>query len=407
MIKIILNNALALLVFFVTAVSCSKSSGLEEPKEVSVTSITITQESVELQVGETIQLTATVQPSNATNKTITWTSSNQSVATVANGLLTAVGEGTATIIAFSGSKSATCLVTVKAKPIEVWSIELNKKTLALYVGSWEVLTAKVKPDKASCITVTWISSDDKTAAVDANGKVTAIKDGTAIVTAKAGDKSVTCNVTVKEDPGFVDLGLSVKWSTRNLGASLSSDYGDYFAWGETEPYYAPGYAQSTTPVWKSGKTSGYSLSSYKWCKGTYETFTKYNNSSSNGTVDNKTVLETSDDAAHVILGDNWRIPTDSEWSELRTNCTWITTTLNGVNGRLVTSKINGASIFLPAAGYRSYTNLSDVGSSGVYWSSSLYIEDSACSWAVYLESGKVTRDYAARFGGFSIRPIKK
>ena len=137
---------------------------------------------------------------------------------------------------------------------------------------------------------------------------------------------------------YVDLGLSVKWATCNVGASKPEEYGDYFAWGETQP------------------KNTYDWSTYKWCNGSYDTQTKYCTKSSYGTVDNKTQLELSDDAARANWGGSWRMPTDAEMTELREQCTWTWTTQNGVYGYKVTSKKSGytnKSIFLPAAGYRS------------------------------------------------------
>ena len=113
-----------------------------------------------------------------------------------NGKVTAVKAGTATITAKAGDKSATCAVTVKAKVISVTSVELSKTELKLKEGESETLTATVKPDDASNKTVTWSTSDATVATVDSNGKVTAVKYGTATITAKAGEKSATCAVSV-------------------------------------------------------------------------------------------------------------------------------------------------------------------------------------------------------------------
>ena len=151
---------------------------------------------------------------------------------------------------------------------------------------------------------------------------------------------------------YVDLGLSVKWATCNVGASTPEEYGDYFALGETQP------------------KDYYDWSTYKWCNGSYNSQTKYCTNSSYGTVDNKTTLELSDDAARANWGGSWRMPTDAEITELREQCTWTWTSQNDVNGYKVTSKSNGNSIFLPAAGYRS-SSLYDAGRCGYYWSSSL------------------------------------
>ena len=199
--------------------------------------------------------------------------------------------------------------------------------------------------------------------------------------------------------GYVDLGLpsGLKWATCNVGATKPEEYGDYYAWGETET-----------------KTT-YNWSTYKWCEnkkistsGYPLDFTKYNTSSSYGTVDNKTTLELEDDAARANWGGTWRMPTDDEWTELLENCTrtW-TSDYNGtgVAGRIVTSKINGNSIFLPAAGSRNDEDLGDAGYYGRYWSSSLITVFPDEAWHVSFSSDYVNRDYFYRGGGLSVRPV--
>jgi hypothetical protein len=173
----------------------------------------------------------------------------------------------------------------------------------------------------------------------------------------------------------VDLGLSVKWATFNLGATTPEEYGDYFAWGETEP------------------KSNYSWSTYSYSTSYNGPFSKYNTLSSYGTVDNKTVLDPEDDAAHMLLGGNWRMPTDEEWTELRTQCTWTWTDNyngTGIAGRIITSNKTGytdKSIFLPAAGDRVDANLKKVGAGGYYWSSSLTTDCPYNAWYVGFYSG--------------------
>ena len=186
---------------------------------------------------------------------------------------------------------------------------------------------------------------------------------------------------------YVDLGLSVKWATCNVGASKPEDYGDYFAWGET-----------------TAKTT-YSWSTYKYCNGSYNTLTKYNNSSSYGSVDNKTVLDKEDDAAAVNWGGAWRMPTKAEQDELREQCTWTWTTQNGVNGYKVTSKSNGNSIFLPAAGDRSNSDLDYAGSYGYYWSSSLYTGHPDYAYDLRFYSDNVDWSDSSRYYGQSVRPV--
>lgn len=178
----------------------------EVPTTVEVASVALDKTTASIEVGKTITLTATVLPTNATNKTVTWTSSDTSIATVSNGTVTGVKAGTATITASAGTKSATCTVTVKTvsggnttdddnKTVEVTSITLNKTTDALKVGDTLNLTATVAPTDATNKTVIWKSSDTNIATVT-NGVVKAIKEGTVIITASAGSKSTTCKITI-------------------------------------------------------------------------------------------------------------------------------------------------------------------------------------------------------------------
>jgi len=186
---------------------------------------------------------------------------------------------------------------------------------------------------------------------------------------------------------YVNLGLSVKWATCNVGASSPEEYGDYFAWGEVEP------------------KSIYDFSTYKYCNGSETTLTKYNYSSSYGTVDNKTTLELSDDAARANWGGSWRMPTDAELTELREQCTWTWTSQNGVNGYKATSKSNGNSIFLPAAGYRGGSSSGGAGSNGSYWSSSLGTGRPSYAYGLLFYSDNVLRYYDFRYYGQSVRPV--
>jgi len=187
----------------------------------------------------------------------------------------------------------------------------------------------------------------------------------------------------------VDLGLSVKWANKNVGASKSEDYGYYFAWGETAP-----------------KTT-YDFSTYTLCNGTSTTMTKYCTRSTYGKVDNKTTLELTDDAARANWGGTWRMPTIDELSELNTKCTWSWSTQNGVNGYLVTGP-NGNCIFLPVAGYRDGTKISQVGSNGYYWSSSLNDPISYRAHYFFIDNDtRGARSGGGRCVGYSIRPVTK
>ena len=185
---------------------------------------------------------------------------------------------------------------------------------------------------------------------------------------------------------YVDLGLSVKWATCNVGATKPEEYGNYYAWGETSP-----------------KTT-YDYSTYKWCNGSYDTMTKYCTDSDYGTVDNKTVLDPEDDAAAVNMGGSWRMPTAEEQKELIDECTWTWTTLNGVNGYNVEGS-NGNSIFLPAAGCRYDGDLLDAGSLGYYWSSSLGTGDSDGAYNLHFSSVDVVWNDYDRSSGRSVRGV--
>ena len=187
---------------------------------------------------------------------------------------------------------------------------------------------------------------------------------------------------------YVDLGLpsGIKWATCNVGATSPEEYGGYYAWGETE------------------EKDDYSWSTYKWCNGSETSMTKYCNHSEYGTIDNKTTLESEDDVAHVKWGGEWRMPTFDEQKELLRNCTWTWTTQNGVNGYKVTSKSNGNSIFLPAAGFRYGTATYYRGSYGYYWSLLLY-SDGSYAYDLYFDSGSYVWDSGRRFRGQSVRPV--
>ncbi len=184
----------------------------------------------------------------------------------------------------------------------------------------------------------------------------------------------------------VDLGLSVKWATCNVGATAPERAGGYYAWGETV------------------EKRNYDWSTYKWCKGSSNTLTKYCTDSSYGTVDNKTVLDPEDDVAHVKWGGSWRMPTKAELDELRTKCTWTWTTRNGVKGYKVTGP-SGKSIFLPITGYRYGTSVCNRTRSGIYWPSSLTSDDSNYAHCLYFDDEYYDGLSYNRHYGHSVRPV--
>ncbi len=185
---------------------------------------------------------------------------------------------------------------------------------------------------------------------------------------------------------WVDLGLSVKWATMNIGASSPEDYGNYYAWGET-----------TTK-------STYDWLTYKWCNGSYYTLTKYCTTSKWGTVDNKTTLDLKDDAAHANWGGTWRMPTVDEIKELKEKCNWEWTTQSGVNGQKVTGP-NGNSIFLPAAGIRWDDRLNRAGYGGDYWSSSFCPGGDTYAYELGFNSDGTYWDDYYRSYGQSVRAV--
>ena len=193
----------------------------------------------------------------------------------------------------------------------------------------------------------------------------------------------TINEKEEETPDYngheyVDLGLSVKWATCNVGATTPEEYGDYFAWGEVEP-----------------KTT-YNRDTYKYYDGS--NFTKYTGS-------DKTVLDPEDDAATVNWGGAWRMPTLGEFIELENNCTWTWTTQNDVNGYKVVGP-NGNSIFLPAAGHMDGGTLYDARVIGNYWSSSLDADSPGRAYLVNFGLSDVGWDNGgSRYYGRSVRPV--
>ena len=167
----------------------------------------------------------------------------------------------------------------------------------------------------------------------------------------------------------VDLGLSVKWASCNVGANSPEDYGDYFAWGEVIP------------------KNEFSYEGYLY-------------------RDNPENLPPHADAATVNWGGSWRMPTDAEMTELCEQCTWTWTTQNGINGYKVTSKSNGNSIFLPATGSRNGSSLYNTGTCGLYWLSSLNTDNPDYAWGMSFHyKSDVFRGIGIRDDGHSVRPV--
>jgi hypothetical protein len=202
----------------------------------------------------------------------------------------------------------------------------------------------------------------------------------------------------EENHEYVDLGLpsGTLWATCNIGASAPEEYGNYFAWGETE--------SKETFAWEN----------YKWCEGRFDSMTKYctdGGYGSNGFTDGKTELDPEDDAAYVNWGPSWRMPTHEQQRELVEQCTWIGHTLVGVKGQLVTGP-NGNTIFLPAS--RSSVQESPWGTGtwgtwAFYWSRTLRTNqsDNASDLLYPAYPANATWDhYNDRYIGEAVRPVR-
>ena len=198
----------------------------------------------------------------------------------------------------------------------------------------------------------------------------------------------------KNDPynghEYVDLGLpsGIKWATCNVGATKPEEFGGYYAWGETE------------------EKSNYDWSTYKWYNISSFTWTKYYTDSDYDKVDYEKVLDSEDDVAHVKWGGSWRMPTKEDIEELCYVCDWEWTTQNGVNGHKVTGP-NGNSIFLPAAGFRSFESLRDAGSYGNYCSATPISNSYGAYGFSFGSDGYDWSNGGYRVSGISVRPVSE
>ena len=284
---------------------------------------------------------------------------------------------------------------VLSKPVAATSVVLDKTSLRMNLSTVEQLTATVGPDNAFRKGVTWNSSNQSVAHVDATGKVTATGVGTATIIATSvmnSAASAYCEVTVieSESQEYVIMGPGQFWATCNVGAELPTDAGTRFAWGETEP------------------KDTYKWSNYRWQTPNY--FSKYQAPDGNHSADwyefngqemvyigdGKTLLDIEDDAAIANWNNEWHTPTRAEWAWLMEHCSWTPTTEDGVSGFRVTSLVEGytsSSIFLPS------------GTVGCYWSSSLCLDASDQAYRVSASGTAASLYHSDRKDGFMIRPV--
>lgn len=258
--------------------------------------------------------------------------------------------------------------------------------------------------------------------VDGNGYV-ALADVTKLVNMilhpESGSGSGSGSGTTNDDEptgyignyGYVDLGLpsGTLWAECNIGASCPEGLGDYFAWGETVPYGGTDTSNATNHDYMGNSYTKiyYGWNTYKYCNGSENSLTKYYS------VDARTELTLSDDAAYVNWGNLWHMPSKEQFEEL-VNTSYTTmelTRLNDVPGLKITSKVNGKSIFLPHASHRDGDGLATDNTYGVrgwYWSRDTYGSNHRMAYILtfmykYKFAGEVA--YVARYYGCPIRPI--
>ena len=275
-------------------------------------------------------------------------------------------------------------------------ITLDKSNIELYreTSPQSSLEATVLPDNSSDKSVVWTSSDESIVTVSANGEITAIKRGTATVTATTVDGGLTasCSVTVRyPEPDAVDLGLpsGVKWGSFNLGADSSSANGIVYAWGEVKGF-------SSIPYNK-----------YTWLDKN-ENLLKYNTSAKYGVVDNKCVLDIEDDIARKELGKAWRLPTKEELEELLnpTYCKWTWIHYAGFFGYEVKSRTNNNSIMIRMSGScRGQYYFSDYYTDGYYWTSALSPENPKMAYCLHFTESEYELTVSHRNTGLFIRPV--
>lgn len=226
----------------------------DTPPTVAVTGVSLNKSSLSLVEGGSASLVATVTPDNATNKAVSWKSSDSGVATVdGSGTVTAIKAGSATITVTTsdGSKTSTCEVKVAAKIIEVTSLKITPEFAAIYEGETVELSVTVSPEDASDKSVTWVSNSPTIATVDSKGVVTGVSDGIVTIEVKAGNGiTATCSIHVKKDMRLKGIALSESSMEITMGKSE-----------QLKVLYTPEYAENTTVTWKSSNDAVAKVSS--------------------------------------------------------------------------------------------------------------------------------------------------
>ena len=430
-----------------TFTACSESEN-EEPAAI----ITLNRSTLELLIDETFTLIATVTLSGVNNEDIMWTSSNPAVATVADGIVTALSTGTVTIIAAieDGYFTATCVVEVIAtRPVT--NVRLDRNNTVIGIGGNETLTAIVSPANATNQNVTWTSSNTEVATVNTNGVVTAISVGNATITVATedGNFTATCVVEVVIRPvtgvtlnrnTIVSIGndvtiiaaispanatnRNVTWTSSNTevatinanGVVTALSVGNTIITVTTED----GNFTATSTV-RVIPENAILINGVAWATrnvnapGTFAEnpesigmFFQWNRRQGWAATGNVTDWDYSTptgsewERANDPCPSGWRVPTREELTSLR-DAGHVWRALNGVNGRFFGTAPN--QIFLPAAGSRSYSDGERLhaGTWGNYWSSTR--SGNAYAWVMDFTSGRSPVGSSTRRWGFSVRCV--
>ena len=376
--KVVKSKGLLGMLYFILSVSacvfmlCLSSCSTEEDEIEVNLSVDPTDISVAA-TRESFTITVTCDVEYSVSLSDNWLTLNSD----SNGTLSFTAEAnssensrTGTITISAGNVSNTVTVTQAGLNLSVDPMDISVAA----AGESFTITVTCDVEYSVSLSDNWLTlNSDSNGTLSFTAEATSSEDSrTGTITVSAGEASATVTVTQAGSVnGYecVDLGLSVKWASCNVGASSPEDYGDYFAWGEIE----------TKSTYASSNSVTYSVS--------------INDFSGNAGYD----------AATANWGGSWRMPTYTEIDELLDKCTWTWTTLNDVNGYEVTGT-NGNSIFLPAAGYCKNSSLNAVGSYGYYWSSTPS-SGTNLAYCLYINSANAGIFSNSRYAGQSIRPV--
>jgi len=318
--------------------------------------------------------------------------------------VTALSAGATTVSVEDRTSGQTAEIAVTALPFS--SFAFGTRVLMTGEGETVSLAYTCAPEGADASGLAWTTSDETVASVSGTGTVTAHSAGSCKVAATCGGMTLDeCVVCVGDADGtsdghdYIDLGLpsGTLWAATNIGADSPGGSGSYFQWGET----AAQDDNEANSVWTD----------YAFCDGTAATLTRYCSDGGSwageGSPDNMTELADSDDAAYATWGHYWRVPSASQFEELvdAENTTTLATSLDGVDGILVTSLSNGRSIFLPAASRYSDGTLDVTPSAGWYWSRTLGGSSQEALSLAFTSAGVESGIGVARCSALTIRPV--